>query len=284
MNKETMSSSSTQETQSPQNVKEEVLLQIPDCLVNLVDQSEPLELVLILSGDKEEIVKGDKTSSTSGKNNNEIDWKELSPKLEEYKSIVAKAIAQGTGHIIKGILTCSNSYSQKVLKGVGEITIAKEADEKSGDTSQINGGDNNITKKNKNLERVEKLWNVCVMIGAIVLDGEEMVNGLIIAPVVKSTLGKALLSTAPGDVLLASLDSFNKIVGAAEAAATQSYVATTMVATKLVSESVGENVGKTTRQILETTGDLSRIAWNISKSLEPTFSIASEIVKNAPKQ
>lgn len=42
---------------------------------------------------------------------------------------------------------------KQVLKGVGEITIAKEADEKSGDTSQINGGDNNITKKNKDLER-----------------------------------------------------------------------------------------------------------------------------------
>lgn len=116
MNKDTMCSS-TQENQSPQNVKEEVLLQIPDCLVELIDKSEPLELALILSGDKEEIMeklKGEKTSSTSGKNNNEIDWQELSPKLEEYKSGVAKAIAEGTGHIIKGILTCSNSYSQKV--------------------------------------------------------------------------------------------------------------------------------------------------------------------------
>ncbi|KAL1197475.1 Protein EARLY-RESPONSIVE TO DEHYDRATION 7 [Cardamine amara subsp. amara] len=285
--------SSTQQNQSPQNVKEEVLLQIPDRRVTLVDKSETLDDGKIVESlEFIEDFKGEKTSSTSstsGKNNNdEIDWKEFSPKAEEYKSVVAKAIAGGTGHIIKGIFTCSNSYSKKVHKGGGETTIAKEAEEKIGDISQINGGDNNVTKKknkiNTNLQRVEKLWKASETIGATELDVEEMVSGSMIAPMVKSKLGKALLSTAPGEVLLASLDSFNKILGAAEAAETQTHAATYMAATKLVSESFGEKAGKTTGKILETTSSLSRTAWNIQKALDPSFSIASEIVKHAPKQ
>lgn len=59
--------------------------------------------------------------------------------------------------------------------------------------------------------RVETLWEASEMIGAMVLDGEGMISGLIMAPVVKSKLGKALLSTAPGEILLASLDSFGKL-------------------------------------------------------------------------
>lgn len=59
--------------------------------------------------------------------------------------------------------------------------------------------------------RAEALWEASETIGAIVLDGEDMISGLMMAPVLKSKLGKALLSTAPGEILLASLDSFGKL-------------------------------------------------------------------------
>lgn len=59
--------------------------------------------------------------------------------------------------------------------------------------------------------RVETLWKASETIGATVLDGEDMISGLMMAPVLKSKLGKALLSTAPGEILLASLDSFGKL-------------------------------------------------------------------------
>ncbi|CAA7037195.1 unnamed protein product [Microthlaspi erraticum] len=343
-----------------QNVKEEILLQIPGCKVHLIDESEQVELasgefklVKVSSDNKmtlEMIVRvgldlqwpvvkdhtlvkvnareylftlpvedsdrlrygvtfsgedGDVVNSleflegfmrenscfsslSSSKNNNEIDWKEYSPKAGEYKSVVAKAIAGGTGHIIKGIFACSNSYSKKVHKGGSEIKIRKETEEKSGDASESNEADKNGTdKKNKlntNLQRVEKMWNASESIGATVLDGEGMVSGIMIAPVVKSKLGKALLSTAPGEVFLASLDSFNKILGAAEAAEIQAHSASSMAATKLMSKSFGEKAGKTTGKVLETTGSLGRTAWKIQKALEPSFSLASEIAKNAPRQ
>lgn len=177
-------SSAIQQNPSPQNVKEEVLLQIPGCRVHLIDESEPVELAsgefklvkvssednvtlamiirvghdlqwpfvkdelvvkvnardylftlpveegdplrygVTFSGEEGDVVKSlevledfmreNSCFSSSSKNNNEIDWKEFSPKADEYKSVVAKAIAGGTGHIIKGIFACSNSYSKKV--------------------------------------------------------------------------------------------------------------------------------------------------------------------------
>ncbi|KAG7582845.1 Senescence/spartin-associated [Arabidopsis suecica] len=238
-------SSPTQQNQSPQKVNEEILLENPDDRVHLVDKSEPLELALSFLGEDGEIMEnpeflgdfmGEKFSSASGMNNNEIDWKEYAPKAEEYKSVVAKAIAEGTGHIIKGIFTCSNSYSKKIQGG----TIAEEVEERSGDISKIDGGGNNVTKKenklNKNLQRAEKLWKVSEAIGMAVIEGEDMVSGWMVAPVVKSRLGKALLSTAPGEVILASLDSFHNIFGAAEAAEIQTHSATSMAATRLVSK------------------------------------------------
>lgn len=62
----------------------------------------------------EELMREHSCFSSLSKNNNEIDWKEFSPNAEEYKSAVAKAIAEGSGHIIKGIFSCSNSFSKKV--------------------------------------------------------------------------------------------------------------------------------------------------------------------------
>ncbi|XP_013739505.3 senescence/dehydration-associated protein At3g51250-like [Brassica napus] len=132
--------------------------------------------------------------------------------------------------------------------------------------------------------RVETLWEASEMIGAMVLDGEGMISGLIMAPVVKSKLGKALLSTAPGEILLASLDSFDKILGAAEAAEIQTHFATSMAATKLVSKSFGENAGKITGKVLETTGSLGRIVWKIQKAMDPSFSMISGVVKNAERE
>lgn len=165
-------------------MKEDILLQIPGCIVHLANASEPLELasgdfkLVKVSSDEsltlamlvrvgldlqwlvgkdepmvkvnahdylftlqdkdgdslgykvtfsdeeedvfkkleilEELMRENSCLSSLSKTNNEIDWKEFSPKAGEYKNLVAKAIAEGTGHIIKGIFTCSNSFSQKV--------------------------------------------------------------------------------------------------------------------------------------------------------------------------
>lgn len=43
-----------------------------------------------------------------------IDWKEFAPRVENYNNFLAKAIAGGTGQIVKGIFKLSNAYANQV--------------------------------------------------------------------------------------------------------------------------------------------------------------------------
>lgn len=43
-----------------------------------------------------------------------VDWKEFAPKVEDYNNVLARAIAGGTGQIVKGIFKCSNAYANQV--------------------------------------------------------------------------------------------------------------------------------------------------------------------------
>lgn len=43
-----------------------------------------------------------------------VDWKEYAPRIESYNNVLAKAIAGGTGQIVKGIFKCSNAYTSQV--------------------------------------------------------------------------------------------------------------------------------------------------------------------------
>lgn len=46
---------------------------------------------------------------------NDVDWKEFAPKIDDYNSVLAKAIAGGTGQIVKGIFKLSNAYTNQVI-------------------------------------------------------------------------------------------------------------------------------------------------------------------------
>lgn len=54
------------------------------------------------------------SASASSRVKNGIDWKEFAPRIEDYNNVVAKAIAGGTGHIIRGMFKCSNAYTNQV--------------------------------------------------------------------------------------------------------------------------------------------------------------------------
>lgn len=55
------------------------------------------------------------TVSNSTKKKN-IQWKEFAPRIDDYNNVLAKAIAGGTGQIVKGIFKCSNAYTNQVKK------------------------------------------------------------------------------------------------------------------------------------------------------------------------
>ncbi|VVA98843.1 unnamed protein product [Arabis nemorensis] len=230
--------------------------------------------------------------SVSSKVNNGIDWQEFAPRIEDYNNVVAKAIAGGTGHIIRGIFNCSNAYTNQVHKG-GEIMITK-AEEKSG-ASQRNGGYNSGNSSsndkkngiNTNLQRVRKLSQATEKLSKTMLNGAGVVSGSVMVPVVKSKPGMAFFSMVPGEVLLASLDALNKILDAAEAAERQTLSATSRAATRMVSERFGENAGEATGDVLATAGHAAGTAWNvlkIRKTFYPSSSLTSGIVRNVPRK
>ncbi|KAF3534495.1 hypothetical protein DY000_02039104 [Brassica cretica] len=223
------------------------------------------------------------SSSSSGVNNG-IDWKEFAPRIEDYNNVVAKAIAGGTGHIIRGMFKCSNAYTNQVNKG-GETMITK-AEKKSGASSKRNATTNK-NQINKNLQRVRKLSRATEKLSKTMLNGVGVVSGSVMAPIVKSKPGKAFFSMVPGEVLLASVDALNKILDAAEAAERQTFSATSNATTRMVSERLGESAGEATRDVLDTVGHAAGTAWNvlkIRKALYPSSSLTSSILKNASRK
>ncbi|XP_059664239.1 senescence/dehydration-associated protein At4g35985, chloroplastic-like [Cornus florida] len=53
------------------------------------------------------------SSSSSSTQNKNLDWKEFAPRIEDYNNVLARAIAGGTGQIVKGIFKCSNGYTNQ---------------------------------------------------------------------------------------------------------------------------------------------------------------------------
>ncbi|XP_015890984.2 senescence/dehydration-associated protein At4g35985, chloroplastic isoform X2 [Ziziphus jujuba] len=182
------------------------------------------------------------TGLTSNKSKG-VDWKEFAPRVEDYNNFLAKAIAGGTGQIVKGIFKCSNAYTNQVQKG-GEMTLAGGSEygngvtRKANDSSIKNSGTTKKSGLNKNLKRVKKLSKMTEKLSKAMLDGVGVATGAVMAPVVKSKAGKAFLSMVPGEVLLASLDAVNIVLDAVEVAEKQAFSATSTATTRMVSNSV----------------------------------------------
>ncbi|XP_055802555.1 senescence/dehydration-associated protein At4g35985, chloroplastic [Solanum dulcamara] len=338
--------SSQKQTPKIENIKHEVLVNIPSCRVHLMDEGETLELAngfftifsiseedvcvatIIKVGDElqwpltkdEPIVKLDSlhylftlpinnghplsygvtfsekgsgnlgvldaflkenamfTCSSSSIRKSDIDWKEFAPRIEDYNNVLAKAIAEGTGQIVKGIFKCSNAYTNQMQKGGENILLP--AIENSGSTITKKKGNNTTNKNavNESLQRVRKLSKMTEKMSKSMLNGVGIASGSVMGPMVRSQAGKKFFTMVPGEVLLASLDAVNKILDAAEAAEKQTLSATSGAVTRMVTNRYGENAGDATEDALATVGHCAGTAWNvfkIRKALNPASSVSS---------
>ncbi|KAI5662754.1 hypothetical protein M9H77_22077 [Catharanthus roseus] len=230
------------------------------------------------------------SASSSNYKKKDIDWKEFAPRIDDYNNVLAKAIAGGTGQIVKGIFKCSNAYTNQVQKGGETILNSQVQVKKGGGTDESKRGNNSntptTTKKNgvnKTLKRVRKLSKMTEKMSKAMLDGVGIATGSVMAPVVRSQAGKKFLSMLPGQVLLASLDALNKIMDAAEAAEKQALSATSGAVTRMVSNRYGENAGEATEDALATAGHCFGTAWNvfkIRKAVNPASSVSTGVLKN----
>ncbi|KAI4350797.1 hypothetical protein L6164_005212 [Bauhinia variegata] len=217
-----------------------------------------------------------------------LDWEEFAPRVDDYNHFLARAIAGGTGQIVKGIFMCSNAYTNQVHRG-GETILNSSANKKSGavpvenmsSKASVATKENNI---NQNLKRVRMLSQTTEKLSKSLLDGVGIVSGSAMAPAVNSKPGQAFLNMLPGEVLLASLDAVNRLLDAAEAAERQSLSATSQAATRMVSNRFGENAGETTEHVLATAGHAANTAWNVAKirnAINPASSARTGALKNA---
>ncbi|PIN20596.1 hypothetical protein CDL12_06715 [Handroanthus impetiginosus] len=233
------------------------------------------------------------SSSSSRNRKGDLNWKEFAPAVDDYNNVLAKAIAGGTGQIVKGIFKCSNAYTNQVQKG-GETILIRAVEEKklaaAEENYKRNGDINGANKKrggvNKSLKRVRKLSKMTEKMSKAMLDVVGVASGSVMAPVVRSKAGKTFLSMVPGQVLLASLDAVNKILDAAEAAEKQTMTATSGAVTRMVTNRYGESAGEATQDALAAAGHCAGTAWNvfkIRKAINPASSVSSGVLKNAAK-
>ncbi|KAL0426971.1 UNVERIFIED_CONTAM: Senescence/dehydration-associated protein, chloroplastic [Sesamum latifolium] len=204
------------------------------------------------------------SSSSSRSRKGDINWKEFAPAVDDYNSVLAKAIAGGTGQIVKGIFKCSNAYTNQVQKG-GETILIRAAEEK-------NQCEEIVENDRKNEQS----------------DAGRCRGGFWLGDGTGGSFPsrKTLLSMVPGEVLLASLDAVNKIIDAAEAAEKQAMTATSGAVTRMVTNRFGESAGEATEDALASAGHCAGTAWNvfkIRKAINPASSAASGALRNAAK-
>ncbi|KAL4319050.1 hypothetical protein GQ457_18G012360 [Hibiscus cannabinus] len=208
-----------------------------------------------------------------------VDWEAYAPRIEDYNNVLAKAIAGGTGQIVRGIFICSNAYTSQVQKG-GEIILNQPPAKTYG--IRASKGNRNMGAANNNLKRVRNLSKMTEKMSKTMLDMVGVASGTVMAPLVNSKPGKALLSMVPGQVLLASLDAVNKVLDAAEAAEKQALSATSTAATRMMTERYGERAGEATEDVLATAGHCANTAWNIfkiRKAFTPSSTATSGLLK-----
>ncbi|WOG92193.1 hypothetical protein DCAR_0311453 [Daucus carota subsp. sativus] len=159
-------------------------------------------------------------------------WTVLAPNVEDYSSSAAKLITEGSGHLIKGILWC------------GDVAV----------------------------DRVKRVTEMTEKVAFGILSGTVTVSGIFTSSIASSKLGRRLFGLLPGQIVLASLDGFNKICDAIEVAGSNVMSTSSTVTTGLVSQKYGEEASKVSSEVLDAAGHAIRTAWAVFKiknSLNP---------------
>ncbi|CAO2166229.1 unnamed protein product [Urochloa humidicola] len=213
-------------------------------------------------------------------------WNDFAPRMAGYNGVLAKAIAAGTGQLVKGIFMCSEAYASQVQKGADLFRpqAAGGASSRFGRAGQSSQATTNRGAVNKSLKRVRKLSEMTEQMSQSLLDTVISVTGSMAAPLLRSKQGRAFLATVPGEVVLASLDAINKVMDAVEAAERRSLAATSNAVAGAVSRRYGESAGEATEDAFAAAGHTVGTAWNlfkIRKAVTPSSSLPGNMVKSA---
>lgn len=189
-------------------------------------------------------------------------WTALAPNVEDYSGSVARMIAAGSGQVIRGILWC------------GDLTVGgmKWGDEffrkRMGPRSDSDISPGTLRR----IKRVKKLTKMSEDVATALLSGAVKVSGFFTSPIVNSKVGKKFFNLLPGEIVLASLDGFNKVFDAVEVAGRNVMSTTSVVTTGLVTDRYGDEAARVANEGLDAAGHAIGTAWavfKIRKALNP---------------
>ncbi|XP_057966498.1 protein EARLY-RESPONSIVE TO DEHYDRATION 7, chloroplastic-like [Malania oleifera] len=202
-------------------------------------------------------------------------WTTLAPNVEDYSGSVARMIAAGSAQLIKGILLCGDVTVDR-LKWGNEFLKKRMG---PGSNSEVSPA------AMERIKRVKMLTKMTEGATTGILSGVVKVSGFITSSIVNSQLGKKFFSLLPGEIVLASLDGFNKVCDAIEVAGKSVMSTTSVVTTGLVSQRYGEQAAQATNQGLDAAGHVIGTAWavfKIRKAINPMSVIKpTALVKSA---
>ncbi|CAE5987233.1 unnamed protein product [Arabidopsis arenosa] len=217
--------------------------------VTVARETSPVEL----TGERKEIVERQCSAY----------WTTLAPNVEDYSGKAAKLIATGSGHLIKGILWCGDVTMDRLIWGNGfmkrRLSKAEKESEVHPDTL-------------KRIRRVKRMTKMTESVANSILSGVLKVSGFFTSSVANTKVGKKFFSLLPGEVILASLDGFNKVCDAVEVAGRNVMSTSSTVTTELVDHKYGGKAAEATNEGLDAAGYALGTAWvafKIRKAINP---------------
>ncbi|KAF8101545.1 hypothetical protein N665_0204s0042 [Sinapis alba] len=210
-------------------------------------------------------------------------WTTLAPNVEDYSGVAAKMIAAGSGQLIKGILWCGDVTMDRLMWGNDFMKRKLSKAEKEREVSPATL---------KRLKRVRKMTKMTEKVAKGVLSGAVKVSGFFTSSVVNSAAGKKLFGLLPGEIVLATLDGFNKVCDAVEVAGRNVMKTTSTVTTEIVDHKYGAKTAEATNAGLGAAGHALGTAWTVFKlrqALNPKSavkpsSLATTVIKTAAKE
>ncbi|KAL5752469.1 hypothetical protein ACOSQ2_022976 [Xanthoceras sorbifolium] len=205
-------------------------------------------------------------------------WTTLAPNVEDYSGTAAKLIAAGSGQLIRGILWCGDVTVERLRWGNEVMKKRMAPGEANAEVSP---------ETLKRIKRVKSVTRTTQRVATGVLSGVVKVSGFFTSSVANTKAGKKFFSLLPGEIILASLDGFNKVCDAVEVAGKNVMSTSSTVTTELVSHRYGEKAAEATNEGLDAAGHAIGTAWTafkIRKALNPKSVLkTSTLAKSAAK-
>ncbi|XVF62202.1 hypothetical protein PTKIN_Ptkin08bG0198300 [Pterospermum kingtungense] len=183
-------------------------------------------------------------------------WTTLAPNVEDYGSRAAKTVAAGSGHLIKGILWCGDVTVDRLKRGNEVLKQRMSPAEKNTEISP---------ETLRRIKRVKSVTRTTQKVAGGVLSGVVKVSGVVTSSVANSKVGKKFFGLLPGEMVLATLDGFNRICDAVEVAGKNVMSTSSTVTTELVNQKYGEKAAEATNEGFDAAGHAFGTAWTVFK-------------------